>query len=115
MGEEQVVALSDTNFVQTLNNSDVPVLVDFWATWCQPCLLITPILKELADEYKDALKICRLDIMGNNSINQALGIQSLPTMIIFKNGKEVKRIIGAKPKESLKLEIEEFMRENSPN
>ena len=106
MAEDQVAVLTDKNFVQVVSSSDVPVLVDFWAPWCQPCLLLAPILDELAAEYEGKLTFCKLDITKNNTINQAFGIQGVPTLIIFKKGKEIKRIVGAKPKDSLKAEFD---------
>ncbi len=95
--------LTDKNFTQAVSKG--VVLVDFWANWCQPCRIQSPIISELADECQENVKICKLDIETNKKIAQKLQVRSIPTIIIFKNGKEVERLIGIKTKNVLKKNI----------
>jgi len=95
------VVLNDANFQQEVLNSDRPVLVDFWAEWCAPCKLIEPLVDELANEYKDKLKVGKVDVDSNPQISMQYGIRSIPTLLIFKNGQAVDQIIGAVPKNTI--------------
>jgi len=95
------VAVSDNSFENEVVQSTQPVLVDFWAEWCGPCRMIAPILENLAEEYAGNLKIAKLDVDNNPAISMKFGVQSIPTMILFKDGKEVERVIGYMPKERL--------------
>ncbi len=101
--------ITNENFEQEVLNSDVPVLIDFWAPWCQPCLMMAPALDELSEELEGKVKIGKVDV--ENSENQELAmkyqIQSIPNMKLFKNGEVVKEFIGLRPKEALKSELEE--------
>lgn len=97
--------LTKDNFEKEVLKSDLPVLVDFTATWCPPCKILTPIIEELAKELKSKAKIVKLDIDGHQALAQKYGVMSVPTMIIFKDGKETKRIIGLRTKEELKKEL----------
>ena len=87
----ELTKLTDQNFEDEVVKSDVPVLVDFWAEWCNPCRMIAPIVEELATEYDGKLKVCKLDVDAHGSIAQQFKILSIPTVIIFKDGKEIKR------------------------
>ena len=95
---------SAKNFAEDVLLSDIPVLVDFWAEWCGPCKMIAPILDELAVELNSSLKIVKVNADENTSLIAEFSIRSIPTMIVFVGGKEVKRITGAKPKPALLVE-----------
>lgn len=90
--------LTDANFDQEVLNSDKPVLVDFWAVWCAPCKMIAPAIEELAQEYEGKVKVGKLDVDHNHGVAIRYGIRSIPTLLIFKDGKVVDQIVGAVPK-----------------
>jgi thioredoxin 1 len=100
---------SAKNFAEDVLLSDIPVLVDFWAEWCGPCKMIAPILDELSVELDTSLKIVKVNADDNSSLVAEFGIRSIPTMIVFVGGKEIKRITGAKPKPALLVELEEVL------
>lgn len=95
------VTLTDDNFQSEVLNSDKPVLVDFWAEWCGPCRMVAPIVEELATEYTGTLKVGKVDVDANQKVSMQFGVRSIPTLLIFKNGKVVDQIIGAVPKRAL--------------
>ena len=95
------VELSEINFEQEVLKSSTPVLVDFWAVWCGPCKMIAPIVDELSIEYEGKLKIGKVDVDNHQQIAMQYGIRSIPTLLIFKDGKVVEQIVGAAPKKSL--------------
>lgn len=93
-------AVTDTTFNNFIN-TDKPVLVDFWATWCGPCKMMAPVLEELSDEYGAKISVGKLDVDQNPRTAEQFGIMSIPTMIVFQNGKPVKQIVGYVPKQQL--------------
>jgi thioredoxin 1 len=95
------VAISDTSFQSEVIDSDRPVLVDFWAEWCGPCKMIAPVLENIASDYSDSLKIAKLDVDHNPQTSMKFGVMSIPTLLLFKNGEVVEKLIGFMPKERL--------------
>ena len=95
------VNVTDSTFSDTVISSDKPVLVDFWATWCGPCKMVAPVLEEIAAEHADKITIAKLDIDQNPATARDYKIMSIPTMLLFQDGKAVKQIVGAKPKAAL--------------
>ena len=102
---EKITSLTDATFDEHVASSDVPVLVDFWAEWCGPCKQIAPILDEIADEQEGKLTIAKLNIDDNLDVTRRFGVMSIPTLLLFKDGEPVQRLIGAKPKGALLQEI----------
>jgi thioredoxin 1 len=102
----KTVAVTDSTFDEVVLKSANPVLVDFWATWCRPCQMVAPILEELTGEYGEKLTIAKLDVDQNQQTAQKYRVMSIPTMIVFKNGQPVSNIVGFKPKEVLKKELD---------
>ncbi len=100
------IAVTDASFEADVLKSDKPVLVDFWAEWCGPCKMIGPSLEEISDELAGQLTIAKMDIMENTSVPADIGVQSIPLMVLFKDGKAVAQKLGAAPKSQLKAWIE---------
>ena len=100
------ITLTDETFQSEVIESSVPVLVDFWATWCGPCRMVAPIIEELADEYEGRAKIGKVDVDSEQKIASDFGIRSIPTLLIFKDGKLADQIVGAVPKKALVDKLE---------
>ena len=104
-----VIELTDAAFDEVVHNSDVPVLVDFWAPWCGPCKMMAPILKEIADDYADKAKICKLNTDDARDSAIEFGISSIPTIILFKDGQVQKKWVGLTSKKDLSAAIDELL------
>ena len=104
-----LVELTDANFEDVVNNSDVPVLVDFWAPWCAPCRMIAPILEEIGDEYADRARICRLNTDDSRDSAVEFGISAIPTLILFNKGQVEKKWVGLTSKKDITAEIDQLL------
>ena len=105
MAGADVLTIGDENFGKEVLESDQPVLVDFWATWCAPCRAIAPAVEELATQFKGKAKVAKMDIDNNQDTPQQYGIRSIPTLLVFKGGKVVDQIVGAVPKARLEAAL----------
>ena len=99
------VEVNGNNFQQEVLESSIPVLVDFWASWCMPCRMLAPTIEKLAEENQGKLKVCKLNTDENQNIAAQYGIQGIPTLIVFKEGKEIGRTVGVIPKEKLQEKL----------
>ena len=106
---ENVMEITDQNFDDEVLKSAQPVLVDFWAEWCGPCKMIGPSLEEISDELGDKVSIVKMDIMENTDVPGQIGVQSIPLMVLFKDGKQVAQKLGAAPKSQLKSWLESVL------
>lgn len=101
--------LTDSSFEETIKNSEIPVLVDFWAEWCGPCRRVGPIIEELANDYGDKLLVAKVDVDANQEIAVKHKVESIPTLMIFKDGELKERLLGARPKEALVEIVDQFV------
>jgi thioredoxin 1 len=99
-------SVNDTDFRSNVLESDTPVLVDFWAEWCVPCHMVSPVVEEIAQEKGESLKVAKLNIDDNPDATRTYGVMSIPSLILFKGGKEVARVVGAKPKDAILRDVE---------
>ena len=104
-----ITVLTDTNFTEEVAGSELPVLVDFWAEWCSPCLRIAPILDELVQEHGDRLRVAKLNVDHAPETTMRFGVMSIPTLIVFKDGVEKTRIRGAKGKQALLDDLAQYL------
>ncbi len=102
---ESLGIVTDNNFEDEVMKSDKPVLIDFWAPWCGPCKAIGPIVEELANQFKDSLKVMKLNVDENQKAAANFGVRSIPTLILFKGGKVADTLVGLVPKERLEAFI----------
>ena len=103
------VAVTEGNFEAEVLNSKVPVLVDFWAAWCGPCRAIAPTIEEIATEYTGRLKVVKLDVDEAQEVSVRYGVQSIPTLMLFKDGAPVERLVGAHPKRNIVATIQSHL------
>jgi thioredoxin 1 len=109
LGDNNVVKLSDENFDEQVLNDKGPVLVDFWAPWCGPCRMVAPVIEAVAGELAGRLKVGKLNVDENGEVASKFGIMSIPTLILFKDGKQVDRVVGLVQKRELKQRIEGWL------
>ena len=109
MAGPDTLQFTDADFDETVLAADQPVLVDFWAEWCGPCHQMAPILEALAQEYSGRIKFVKLDTEENFDISDRYGVRSLPTLLLFKDGQQVDRIFGARPKADLARNLEKAL------
>ena len=107
MSSGKVVVITDTEFDSTVLQSDKPVVLDFWAEWCQPCKMLSPTVEEIAGEYEDTIKVGKLNVDDNPSTATKYGIRGIPTLLFFKGGKVVQQLVGVKSKSEIKKVIDE--------
>jgi thioredoxin 1 len=107
---QNTVDVTDASFKNDVLDSDKTVVVDFWATWCGPCKMVAPVLDEIAGENKEKLTVAKLDIDANPETARDYGVMSIPTMMVFQDGKVVKQIVGAKPKAALLNDLADYLR-----
>lgn len=103
------INVTDASFAVDVLQSEKPVIVDFWAAWCGPCRKESPILNEIADEYRDKITVAQVDVDANSESPQQYQILTIPTILVFQNGKAIKQIVGAKTKEMLLTELADIL------
>src|SRR3989442_8360908 len=103
---DSVTHVSDRDFADLVLASDQPVLVDFWAEWCVPCHMVSPVVEEIGQEKGGALKVVKLNIDDNPDVTRKYGVMSIPSLLLFKGGEEVARVIGARPKDAILRDLD---------
>lgn len=109
MASDKISILGEANFNDFINGADTPVLVDFWAEWCGPCKMIAPVVEEIAAENEGKLKVAKLNVDESKSVPTQFSVVSIPTLIIFKEGKEVERIVGFRTKKELQAIVDKYV------
>lgn len=103
------IVITEANFEQEVVKSDIPVLLDFWAPWCGPCKMLLPVIDEIAKEYEGKIKVGKVNTDENMSLSSQFQITSIPCLIIFKNGKAINKMVGFRPKNDIKQEIDNVL------
>jgi len=106
---EKILTLSDATFDESVGGADTPVVVDFWAEWCGPCKMIAPALEEIASEHTGRLQVAKLNVDDNPDTARRYDVMSIPTLLVFRGGQPVKRLVGAKGKGQLLQDLSEFI------
>lgn len=109
MASEKVVQVTDDSFESEVNQSPIPVLVDFWASWCAPCKAISPIVDQLAEDFDGQVKVCKLNVDDNPATPGQFGVRGIPTLILFKDGNVFDQVVGAVPKNQLESLIKKAL------
>ncbi len=109
MASDAVRELTDSNFDTEVIKADIPVLVDFWAEWCQPCRMLAPTIEEIADEYKGKAKVGKLDTDANRETSMKYNISAIPTVILFKDGEVKKKFVGLTSKDQFKTALDDVV------
>ncbi|MDR7898751.1 MULTISPECIES: thioredoxin [unclassified Thermosynechococcus] len=103
------LSVTDATFEEEVLNSDIPVLVDFWAPWCGPCRMVAPVVDEIANEYQGRVKVVKVNTDENSKVATDYGIRSIPTLMIFKGGQKVDILVGAVPKTKIEATLAQFL------
>jgi thioredoxin 1 len=109
VGEGRILILGEDDFDERITALEGPILVDFWAAWCAPCKAIAPVLEQYAEEMAGRVHIAKIDIDANGDLANRFGIRSIPTLIVFKNGKVVDQLVGAVPKDQIRRMVEKHL------
>ena len=107
MSSGKVVTITDAEFESSVLQSDKPVILDFWAEWCQPCKMLSPTVEAIADEYEEKIKVGKLNVDDNPNVATKYGIRGIPTLLFFKGGEVVQQMVGVKSKAEIKKVIDE--------
>jgi thioredoxin 1 len=109
MSEKTLIEINESNFQQEVLDSSIPVLIDLWAPWCMPCRIVAPSVEKIANDNEDKLKVCKLNVDNNQNIAAHYNVQGIPTLLIFKDGKEVGRIVGAVPPQAIQAKLDSIL------
>ncbi|HHU86592.1 MAG: thioredoxin [Pelotomaculaceae bacterium] len=109
MASEKIMILNESNFNQVISETTIPILVDFWAEWCGPCKMIGPVVEEIASEFEGKVQVAKLDVDENQNTASNYKVVSIPTLILFKEGKEMERSIGYKNKDELRRLLNKYL------
>ena len=109
MAGEKILTLTEDNFDEEIKNVQGPILVDFWASWCQPCKMVTPSLEQLSEEYVGKASVAKVNVDEHGDLANRFGVRSIPTLIVFRDGKVVDQMVGAAPKAELKRLLEKHL------